>query len=192
MTTASGPLAYAFWHWKRSEVPLASYEARQQAFQAALLAERPPGYLGGTTVRLSGAAWAAGGGPAYEDWYLVRDMAALEQLNAAAITAGRAAPHDAVASFAAGGIAGLYGLRSGAPLALPAFAAWFAKPPGMSYPALSEALGPLLRPGTSALWSRRMTLGPTPEFCLQSMLPLELPPGFTAQRLGLEPVWPLG
>lgn len=192
MSPAAGPLAYAFWHWKRAEVSVANYEARQRAFQAALGAEKPPGFLGGTTVRLSGAGWAAGGGPAYEDWYLVRDMAALERLNDAAVTAGRAAPHDAVASLAAGGTAGLYGLRGGAPLALPAFAAWFAKPAGMSYATLSETLAPLMRIGASALWSRRMTLGPTPEFCLQSLTRLELPSGFTAHRFELEPVWGAG
>jgi len=189
VSSAPGPLAYAFWHWKRSEVSLAVYEARQRAFQDALAADKPPGYLGGTSVRLTGASWAADGGPAYEDWYLVADMAALERLNEAAVTAGRTAPHDAVASLAAGGTAGLYGLRAGDPLALPAFAAWFAKPAGMSYPALTQAVAPLMRTSACALWSRRMTLGPTPEFCLQSMTPVELPNGFNARRFPLEPVW---
>ena len=192
MSSASRPLAYAFWHWKRSEVAPASYEARQRDFQAALAAGKPAGFLGGTTVRLTGASWAGDGGVAYEDWYLVRDMAALESLNSAAVTAGRAAPHDAVASLAAGGIAGLYGLRHGAPLAPPAFSAWFAKPAGMSYPSLDAALAPLLHAGASALWSRRMTLGPTPEFCLQSLVRRELPDGFAAQHLALEPVWSSG
>ncbi|HTL04268.1 MAG TPA: hypothetical protein VL241_00855 [Gemmatimonadales bacterium] len=186
---SAGPLAYAFWHWKRSEVAAATYEVRQRAFQAALAADPPEGFLWGTTVRLSGAPWAAAGGAAYEDWYLVRDMAALERLNAAAVSAGRAAPHDAVALLAEDGIAGLYGLRGGAALRQPACSAWFAKPAGMGYAALDAALAPLLADGASALWSRRMTLGPTPEFCLQSLTPLELPEGFTGQRFVLEPLW---
>lgn len=188
VSAPSGPLAYAFWHWKRAEVPASLYESRQRDFQAALAAEKPPGFLRGTTARLRGAAWAAAGGPAYEDWYLVEDMAALERLNDAAITASRRQPHDAVAALAAGGTAGLYGLRGGEPLPLPAFASWFAKPSGMSYPALSELLRPLLEQNV-ALWSRRMTLGPTPEFCLHSMRPLELSGVLEAHRFSLESVW---
>jgi hypothetical protein len=189
VSPASGPLAYAFWHWKRAEVPVAEYEARQCAFQEALARSKPAGFRWGTTSRLAGAAWAAAGAPAYEDWYLVDDMAALEQLNEAAVTAGRAGPHDAIASLAANGTAGLYGLRAGTPFPGAGFAHWFAKPPGMGYPVLSSLLTPLIEPGRSALWSRRMTLGPTPEFCLQSLAPLELPSGFQVQRLVLEPVW---
>jgi hypothetical protein len=116
-------------------------------------------------------------------------MAALERLNDAAVSAGRAAPHDAVALLAEGGIAGLYGLRGGAPLLQPACSAWFAKPAGMGYAALDAALAPILAGGAGALWSRRMTLGPTPEFCLQSLMPFELPEGFAAQRFALAPVW---
>lgn len=186
----SVPLAYAFWHWKRSEVSQDGYEQRQRAFQAALAAHPPRGFLRGTTLRIRGAPWAASGGPAYEDWYLVEDMAALERLNDAAVTGSRQAPHDTVASWAAGGIAGLYGLRVGAPLLRPGYASWFAKPAGMGYPALFDALAPLLAPGDAALWSRRLTLGPTPEFCLHSTAPLELPAGFEPQRFLLEPVWP--
>ena len=185
----AGPVAYAFWHWKRPDVAAETYEVRQRAFQAALAADPPEGFLWGTTVRLSGAPWAAAGGTAYEDWYLVRDMAALERLNAAAVSAGRAAPHDAVALLAEDGTAGLYGLRSGAPLLQPAYSAWFAKPAGMGYAALDAALAPFLADGAGALWSRRMVLGPTPEFCLQSLTPVALPGGFKAQRFALTPVW---
>ena len=186
---SAGPLAYAFWHWKRAGVSRESYEANQCAFQEALAAEPPRGFLRATTVRLSGAGWAASGGAAYEDWYLVDDMAALGRLNDAAVTGSRQSPHDAVARLAAGGIAGLYGCYAGTPLSLPGFASWFAKPEGMSYPALSDALRPLLERVRGALWSRRMTLGPTAEFCLHSMTPVELPAGFQAQCFTLQPVW---
>src|SRR6185436_6036574 len=134
----SNTLAYGFWHWPRHAVALEQYEARQRAFQAALAGEPPRGFQRGTTVRLRGAPWAAAGGPAYEDWYLVDDMAALERLNDAAVSGRRQSPHDSVAALAANGIAGLYGLRAGVPLAVPDFASWFAKPEGMSYSALFE------------------------------------------------------
>jgi len=189
VSPAPGPLAYAFWHWKRADISREVYEAKQRAFQEALAGEPPPGFLGASTVRLSGAAWAAGGAMAYEDWYLVEDMAALERLNEAAVTSRRQGPHDSVAALAAGGTAGLYGLRAGAPLSLPRFALWFAKPAGMTYQALTSRLAEVIERPPIAWWSRRMTLGPTPEFCLQSAEPVEFPAEFVVQRLVLEPIW---
>jgi hypothetical protein len=189
VSPAPGPLAYAFWHWKRADVAREVYEAKQRAFQEALAGEPPPGFRGASTVRLSGAGWAAGGGAAYEDWYLVDDMAALERLNEAAVTSRRQGPHDSVAALAAGGTAGLYGLRGGAPLPVPRFGHWFAKPAGMTYQVLTDRLGAVMGRTAVAWWSRRMTLGPTPEFCLQSAEPVEFPSEFVVQRLVLEPIW---
>jgi hypothetical protein len=186
----AAPLAYAFWHWKRAEIRSEDYETRQRAFQLALAADPSSGFLGGTTVRLRGAPWAAGGETAYEDWYLVSDMTALGQLNDAAVSGSRQAPHDAVARYAAGGTAGLYGLFGGEPLNLPGFASWFSKPAGMTYSALRAVLAPVLTGSDTALWSRRMTLGPTPEFCLHSRRRVVLPVEFVGQSWALEPIWP--
>jgi hypothetical protein len=182
-------LAYTFWHWKRPDVSPETYEARQRDFQATLAAHPPDGFQQGTTVRLEGAPWAAEGRTAYEDWYLVRDMASLDSLNQAAVTAARQVPHDAVAQLAADGIAGLYRLRAGAPIFPPLLATWFHKPAGMSYPALFEALASVIEAAKAALWMRQMTLGPTPEFCLHSNGLVKLPPGFTGSTLALTPIW---
>lgn len=141
---------------------------------------------------MGGAPWAHQGGVAYEDWYLVRDMAALAPLNEAAVSGPRKAPHDAVARLAGGGTAGLYRLQSGAPLVPPGAAAWFGKPSGMTYASLFSLVEPVVSGAGGALWMRQMVLGPTPEFCLQSMAPVELPPVISASRISLLPVWPAG
>jgi hypothetical protein len=182
-------LAYAFWHWKRFEVPKEAYEARQCAFQEALAADPPEGFFGGSTVRLRGAPWAAAGGAAYEDWYLIGNMAALGVLNEAAVTGSRQAPHNAVAELAAGGIAGLYRLRLGAALPAPRSSRWFAKPSGMSYATLDQALTPAVAAASAALWCRQMTLGPTPEFCLHGAAPIDIPPEFSGLDLPLDPLF---
>ena len=185
-------LSYAFWHWKQDHVPRDVYEARQREFQSALAADPPAGFLQSTVSRLIDAPWAAGGGPGYEDWYLVRDMASLAPLNEAAVSGSRRAPHDAAARLAAGGAAGLYGLKLGAPLRAASTAVWFGKPQGMSYPALFALVEPLVQAGSAVLWMRQMVLGPTPEFCLQSSEPVAVPPPLAATVLRLEPVWPAG
>lgn len=183
-------LAYAFWHWRRPDVPAERYESHQRSFQSALAEHPPRGFKSASTVRLSGAPWAAGGNDAYEDWYLVRGMRDLEQLNEAAVTAARRDPHDAVAQLAAGGVAGLYGLKAGVPLPIPILATWFAKPAGMAYPALLDGLGPLVSATRGALWMRQMVLGPAPEFCLHTTGPVELPPEYAAASYTRFPVWP--
>ena len=141
-------------------------------------------------MRLDGAPWANAGATAYEDWYLVRDMPALASLNDAAVSGPRRAPHDVVARLAADGTAGLYLLRSGAPLAAPRAAAWFGKPSGMRYAELFALLDPIVSGAGAGLWMRQMVLGPTPEFCLRSDQPVTLPPPIAALQLELTPVWP--
>ena len=184
-------LAYVFWHWRRPNVSAADYEARQRAFHAALAAAPPAGFTGSFSVAVSGAPWAAaGGGDAYEDWYLVRDYAALGELNAAAVAAPRAAAHDAAAAQAAGGAAGLYRLQLGRELRSPRFAHHFSKPAGVRYREFLAALEPRVAAASGALWMRQMTLGPAREFCLHAAEPVELPPNVGALVLPLRPAWP--
>jgi hypothetical protein len=57
---------------------------------------------------------------------------------------------------------------------MPAIAYWLSKPDGMSYAAFEASLAPLVAAGC-ALWGRRMTLGPTPEFCLHAPAARTLP-----------------
>lgn len=181
-------LAYVFWHWRRAEVPAAEYERRQRAFHDALAAAPPDGFLRSSVVRLRGAAWANAGAEAYEDWYLLRDSASLDALNDAAISASRAAPHDAAAAVAEGGTAGLYRLRFGAAAEVPRFAHWFAKPGGMRYDALHAELAPIAERAGASLWCRQMVLGPSPEFCLWTREPIALPPPLAGATIALEAV----
>jgi hypothetical protein len=184
-------LAYVFWHWRRRGIPRDEYEQRQQRFHAALKAAPSHGFLGSRSFAIRGASWAAAGDEAYEDWYHVEDSASLDPLNQAAITGSRQLPHDAAAAAAEGGTAGLYRLRRRSVSDnVPALAAWFSKPSGMSYDQLFTVLDPLLHPVAGALWCRQMVLGPTPEFCLQSSTAVTLPEPFSSLLLELCPIWP--
>lgn len=182
-------LSYVFWHWRQPAFPAAEYETRQRAFHAALAAAPSAGFRGSFSHALAGAGWANPGGEAYEDWYLVDDSAALDPLNDAAISASRQTPHDAAAAGAAGGTAGLYSLRHGRVAdAPPASAQWFGKPAGVSYARLDAELAPLVAAAGASLWTRRMTLGPAPEFCLLAPAPAALPPAYHAQAFALRTV----
>ena len=182
-------LAYVFWHWKQAAIEQADYESRQRDFHSALASAPSEGFVASFSVALSGAPWAAGGSDAYEDWYLVRDFGALGALNEAAVTAGRALPHDAAAAAVADGAGGLCGLRLGAPDRAPRYAHWFGKPAGMSYTQVFRLLAPLVDTAAGALWMRQMVLGPAREFCLHAAAPVSLPAPLSPLVIPLRPAW---
>jgi hypothetical protein len=167
-------LAYVFWHWKQAEITAKDYENRQHAFHAALAAAPSAGFLASFSVSLAHTPWVAGGGEAYEDWYLVQDFGALGLLNEAAVSASRAAPHEAAAAVVAGGAGGVYSLRRGTALHQPQYAHWFSKPKGMPYSELFAQLTPVVDQVQGALWMRQMVLGPAREFCLHAAAPVSI------------------
>lgn len=153
-------LAYVFWHWPTARSgDKEAYVRAQRRFHSSLADLRPEGFVRSWSYELSGAPWLSKS-PQYEDWYLLEGSAALDILNAAAVSAPIRAEHDAAAA-GAGGLGGLYALRSGVPLPAPGPARWFAKPAGESYQHLYERL-----PADAVVWRRQMVLGPAPEFVL--------------------------
>ena len=182
-------LAYVFWHWRHPSADRAAYESAQQDFHRALAASPSPGFVRSFSHAIAGAPWANAGGEAYEDWYLVRDSAALDPLDEAAVTAGRKSAHDTAAALAANGTAGLFQLKVGDAPNSPQSAQWFAKPAGLSYPQVFAAIEPALRPVGGSLWMRRMTLGPSPEFCVLAREPAALAPQFQMFAFQVRPVW---
>jgi hypothetical protein len=180
-------LAYVFWHWPQPAVDRAEYERVLGRFHASLRDAPPPGFQRSWVWRVARAAWLPA--PAYEDWYLLDDSAALDRLNDAAVTAGRQAAHEHAARLVAGGVAGLYRLRAGGPLSGARHAHWLAKPAGASYPVFIAAIRGAAGGAAYALWGRQMVLGPAPEFCVQVANPLPLR-DYETTSLGLEGVWP--
>jgi hypothetical protein len=185
-------LAYVFWHRSRSEVEASRYEASLSRFHHALREQPPSGFLLSRIHRLGDVPWM-GGGPGYEDWYVLRDSAALDELNDAARDARRESAHDEAASLAIEGVAGLYRPLGevGADLSPEAVAIWLDKPRSASYREYLADLRAVL-PAGAELWQRAMVLGPTPEFCLITTgddRGLSLPET-VAGRIPCVPAWP--
>lgn len=158
-------LAYIFWHVPRPGIGTREYEIAHHEFHEVLWKSEVAGLLELRVFRLAGIPWL-GGQPGYEDWHLLEDSSALDVLNAAAVSQARQLPHDRIAAMAGEGTAGLYSVRLGS-LNDPTRAEWISKPTGMSYRDFDAGLQPDIEAG-GCLWGRRMTLGPTPEFCLQA------------------------
>jgi hypothetical protein len=152
-------LAYVFWHWPRPGVDGHDYRERLARFHRALASSAPAGFHGSRAFDVGAVPGIATASGLVEDWYFVDDFAALGVINEAAVAAHTREPHDAAASFAAGGTAGIYKLCSPR-VPDPRSAAWFAKPANTSYAAFFATV-----PAGAELWQRQMTLGPAPEFC---------------------------
>jgi uncharacterized membrane protein YgcG len=162
-------LAYVFWHWPKPELSQADYEQLQRAFHAALAAAKPAGFMQSTAFRVEGrAAWLAGS-PAYADWYLVDEFAALGPLNAQAVSGICEAPHTAVAHAMAAGAGSLLTLHGDAAppdVTTTRRVTWLTKPREVPYDQFYAAVATATATQPTSLWRRAMVLGPTPEFAL--------------------------
>jgi hypothetical protein len=187
-------LAYVFWHRPLDPAATEAYEEAQVCFHRSLARTPPVGLCGSAVFRVARLPWLAPAAgveaqPAYEDWYLVEDYAALGVLNEAAVGRGHRTAHDELARRFGAGSGGLYGLIEGdrsqigqhaSPLGEASLAIWVGRPPGSRRRMLGELLGDGMDPRHASLWRRQLVLGPAPEYC---MLASEAPPGVAATRL---------
>src|SRR5690348_1427241 len=182
-------LAYVFWHWPNSDHPTSEYETLQADFHTALASAHTPGFECSVVFRVEGQALWLGGSPAYADWYLVRDSAALDPLNVAAVTGVCEESHTRVAHAMAAGVGSLLTLRGDQPPDISAARdlTWLTKPRPMPYADFYAAVP--LSPDAS-LWRRTMVLGPNPEFGLLTTAPRSDLSEFNPLSLKLTPIWP--
>ena len=188
-------LAYVFWHRPRDSEDVAAYESAVCAFHGSLARSAPAGMIASASYRDCELPWrtdADGDGalraPAYEDWYLVEDYAALGVLNEAAVGRGHRTRHSEAAQRYGAGAGGLYALLEGEPCARAlgeaTLAVWVspARPRGSQErrSELGELMGDGMEPASASLWRRQLVLGPAPEFCV---LAREVPSGVGASRL---------
>src|SRR5262245_37407937 len=180
-------LAYVFWHWPRTNVDLKDYIQKLTDFHASLAGHAPEGFSHSAVVEMSKPPWLNAESVAFEDWYLVKDSAALDKLNFAAVSGKNELPHNKVAFDAAGGTAGLYRLREGRIDSLPSarVATWFSKASGVTYDTLYAELNHLCSQSGAGLWCRQMTLGPTTEFSFRSKGEVALPSGIASDVYSL-------
>ena len=172
-------LAYVFSHRPAPGVDVTVYEQALRRFHAALASAPSSGFVSSVTYRI---------GDGYSDWYLVESSAALDLLNAAAISGLRTPAHDAAARMAVDGTGKLLSLAGGEIPQGPGFEIRFAKPAGVSYAELYARLEPWTSRPAVSLWRRMMVLGPPPEFCLVTPSALDFPVEMRPEVVGREPV----
>jgi hypothetical protein len=170
-------LAYVFWHRPRPGIDSAAYEAALASFHRVLAENAPPGFVRSGAFRLADVPWLGGGGPGWEDWYLLASFASLEPLRDAAVSGPRLVPHDAVARSTGDGAGGVFELVAGEPEHNPAaLAAWLAKPEGEPYESFRGRVGGWVAAAGGVLWQRQLALGPGREFLAQLPAGAAVPP----------------
>jgi hypothetical protein len=172
-------LAYVFSHRPAGAVDVAVYEAALNRFHAALAGAPPGGFVSSSTFKV---------GDRYSDWYLVETSAALDALNAAAVSGVRTTPHNYAARMSVDGVGKLYVLVSGEPAAGPGFEIQLSKPAGVGYADPYARMRPYTGVTGVSLWRRMMVLGPPPEFCLISPSALDLPDEYRPEVLRRDPI----
>lgn len=156
-----------------------AYEESLRQFHASLASAAPSGFTGSATFRT---------GDGFADWYMVESSAALDVLNAAAVSGARTQIHDAAARMAVDGVGKLFNLSAGEYSAGAGHEVRFAKPAGMTYVDLYARLRTWTSlPGVS-LWRRMMVLGPPPEFSIVTPSPLQLPAEMRPEVVRREPI----
>jgi hypothetical protein len=172
-------LAYVFSHRAAHGVEAAVYEESLRRFHATLASASPSGFIASNTFRT---------GSAYADWYLLESSAALDVLNAAAVSGARAPVHDAAAQMASDGAGKLLSLAAGQPSMDSGFEVCFAKPAGVTYVDLYARLQTWSSGAGVSLWRRMMVLGPPPEFTIVTPTELELPADLRPEAIRREPI----
>jgi hypothetical protein len=173
-------LAYVFWHRPAPGVAPEAYATVIDRFHRSIAARPPAGFVHSASFQAPPPNWL-GEAPAFEDWYVVEDFAALGVLNEAAVGRGHLTAHDAAARHAGPGSGSIYRLLEGTPtLTQVRVAVWIEKPRGVESPLLAALLGDGMDGEHAGLWQRQLALGPAPEYCV---LAAEAPDGVGATRL---------
>jgi hypothetical protein len=172
-------IAYLFSHRPAPGCDVAAYEDSLRRFHAELARASVSGFI-------ESATFATGGG--YNDWYLLESSAAMDGLNAAAVSGARAPAHESAARMAADGAGKLLSLASGKPSMESGFEVRFSKPAGMAYKDLYAQLETWTGSSGVSLWRRMMVLGPPPEFCLVTPSTFDLPPEMHPEVLTRKPI----
>ena len=184
-----GSFAYVFWHWPNPDIPRDSYEAKLASFLSALSSDRPAGLVEAMSFRVDALPWGPQRGHLYEDWYVVEDFPSIGSLNDAAVAGRAREPHDSIATDYMKGAGGLFkSIRGGIRLRDARFATWVEKPIRVSYQSYYEDVARITGDRQSDLWRRQMVLGPSPQFCLHSEEPVEIPASLRPLSSKLETV----
>jgi len=167
-------LIYVLWH-RNDNTDSMDYESSLIKFHAQLNANETPGFIGSTISRSPTLPWLNDNGNILQDNYFLENSAALDHLNAAAISKACEHSHNQVATNSRDEKNGLYRHRIGLSQPQPVnHSYWISKPKNITHLALLESISNNIDEKTTSVWTRFMGLSFGPDFWIQSQIPLQL------------------
>jgi hypothetical protein len=131
------------------------------------------------SFRVGPLPWGPSNARFYEDWYVVKDFASLGAINDRAVSGSAGRAHDSIVKDFMNGTGSVFRLVGGGlPLRESHLATWTEKPIGPSYESYYEELANITTGSRTDLWRRQLALGPSQQFCIHSVEPLQIPQAF--------------
>ena len=182
-------LAVVFWNSRRTSNEANSYESSLSEFHQALNANKPEGFRFSATYRVAEIPWFTPKNEIYEDWYVLKNFAALDCLDYAVMHTDSKDAHRYLMMNTAMASGAIYALTKGAARldGLPE-ANWLLKPRKVTVDNFIESTKAQLTDGKCSLWTRALGLGPT-QHCLLSSSPVDLPKSHRAFSTQRELLW---
>ena len=182
-------LAVVFWNSRRTDSDADSYESNLSEFHQALNANKPEGFRFSATYRVAKAPWFTPKNEIYEDWYVLKNFAALDSLDRAVMHTDSKDAHRYLMTGTAMASGAIYALTKGAARLDGLLEAnWLLKPRKVTIDKFIESTKAQLAGGKCSLWSRALGLGPT-QHCLLSSGPVDFPQSHRSFSSRRELLW---
>lgn len=182
-------LAIVFWNARRKGVEPGVYAESLIGFHRALRLARPAGFRFSATYRVEPLPWFDPGTEIYEDYYLVSNFEAIDNLNGAVLRGQDMAAHRELMQRTGAANGAIFALSSGtARIEQLPVATWFIKPRNVSADELMKSASQQSPDLQCSLWTRSLALGPI-ENCLLSSDRIELPDHYLSVSVDRELVW---
>ena len=182
-------IALVFWNSCREPAAAGAYRHALVEFHRSLNALKPAGFRYSATFETGSLPWFRSALPVYEDWYVLRDFAAIDALDRAVLDEAALSSHRFLMKNTGAALGTIVGLNAG-PIRIHEFAAahWLSRPGGVS---MGDVVADATRAAPGArcsVWTRALGLGPC-EHCILTTGEASFPPGCDAVCVRRSTVW---
>lgn len=183
-------LAVVFWNSRNKRSTDQQYECVLSEFHKELNQNKPKGFRRSVSHRVCNELpWLGSSFTIFEDWYIMSNFAALDNLDRLVLEGIKLPSHRALMAQTGCASGAVMYLESGTPyVERSRVANWFNKPGGSSTESIAGIAGKLNPPRAISIWSRSMALGPRGN-CLLTAESVGLPSAYEPVEIVREAFW---
>ena len=183
-------LAVVFWNSRNAGSTDADYERALSGFHDELRTDKPRGLRRSVSFLVeSGVPWLRSEYPIYEDWYVMTNFAALDNLDRRILESDSLPSHRALMTRTGCASGAVVYLERGTPyVERSRLAYWFSKPRDKTVDDVAALAHQTEPPKNVSVWTRAMALGPAGN-CILLNKPVELPGACEAVEIRRTVFW---